>query len=162
MGPGSASRVTCHVSLLSVGEVVGVEEAAVWRLLPSPQLKRVCCHCLLEAPCPLPCNRCSLPSFHRRRTMIFTFHKSVKALAGSFNKGYYGVTFCNIGELLLPRFTHSAARCAAVTFCSVACRDEAWRSHHRWECAWSLMDLHQTRDGEEVSSGVCITIQHIH
>ena len=51
---------------------------------------------------------------------------------------------------LILVFKYLDSRCASVTFCSEQCRDQAWASHHRWECAWSFMDLHQTKDGDEL------------
>ena len=44
---------------IPVGAWLAVEEAAVWRLLPGPQLRRVCCHCLVESHSPLPCTKCA-------------------------------------------------------------------------------------------------------
>ena len=44
---------------LSVGDLLAVEEATVWRLMPGPQLRRICCHCLLESLTPLPCPKCA-------------------------------------------------------------------------------------------------------
>ena len=82
-----------------MGEVLAVEEAVVWRLIPNPSLKKICCQCLLECWAPLPCRSC-----------------------------------------------------AAVSFCSEECRDGAWESHHRWECAWSLSDLYQVKEGEDLAS----------
>ena len=84
---------------ITVGEVLAVEEAAVWRLIPNPSLKKICCECLIESWAPLPCRSC-----------------------------------------------------AAVSFCSEECRDKAWESHHRWECAWSLSDLYQVKEGEDLAS----------
>jgi len=83
---------------ISVGDILAVEEAAVWRLMPNPSLRRICCHCMQESLTPLPCNMC-----------------------------------------------------AAVSFCSKECQEKAWRSHHRWECAWSFTDLHQTKNGDDMA-----------
>ena len=83
---------------ITVGEVLAVEEATIWRLLPNPSLKKICCQCLTESWAPLPCRSC-----------------------------------------------------AAVSFCSEECRDAAWQSHHRWECAWSLSDLYQVKEGEDLA-----------
>ena len=44
---------------IAVGEMVAVEEAAVWRLMPGPQLRMICCQCLLETHTPLPCPKCA-------------------------------------------------------------------------------------------------------
>ena len=44
---------------IPVGHIVGLEEATVWRLLPSPQLRRICCHCMRESHNPLPCTKCA-------------------------------------------------------------------------------------------------------
>ena len=44
---------------IPVGAWLAVEEATVWRLLPGPQLRRVCCHCLVESHSPLPCTKCA-------------------------------------------------------------------------------------------------------
>ena len=56
------ARVGRHVVAerdISVGDILGVEEATVWRLLPSPQLRRICCHCMRESHNPLPCSKCA-------------------------------------------------------------------------------------------------------
>ena len=83
---------------ITVGEILAVEEATIWRLLPNPSLKKICCQCLTESWAPLPCRRC-----------------------------------------------------AAVSFCSEECRDAAWQSHHRWECSWSLSDLYQAKEGDDLA-----------
>jgi hypothetical protein len=83
---------------ITVGEIIAVEEATIWRLLPNPSLKKICCQCLTESWAPLPC-----------------------------------------------------WRCAAVSFCSEECRDAAWQSHHHWECAWSLSDLYQVKEGDDLA-----------
>ena len=83
---------------ITVGEILAVEEATIWRLLPNPSLKKICCQCLTESWAPLPCRSC-----------------------------------------------------AAVSFCSEECRDAAWQSHHRWECAWSLSDLYQVKEGDDLA-----------
>ena len=56
------ARVGRHVVAsrdIMVGETLAVEEATVWRLLPSPQLRKVCCHCMVESLTPLPCVKCA-------------------------------------------------------------------------------------------------------
>ena len=66
-------RVGRHVVTdqdINAGDIIAVEEAAVWRLLPSPQLKRICCQCLLESQCPVPCTRQDILNIRIRRRQL--------------------------------------------------------------------------------------------
>ena len=62
---------------IAVGEVVGVEEAAVCRLLPLPGLLATCHHCLLQSWAPLPCYSCAAVTFCSQRCReAATYHRS--------------------------------------------------------------------------------------